>query len=101
MGRLAIVEEGQEGPAAVDSSGRIPEARNNNSANSEVASPATSTSVTTADPENKRKAGNSDESGYLGSVQQPLFPPLYVHLSVLHFPQKCLISFQYHSNPQI
>lgn len=69
MGRLNIVEEG-EGGSAVDSSssGRMNEARNNNLAASEAAAAAASTvtSSSTVDPENtKRKAGNSDESGYL------------------------------------
>ena len=80
MGRLAIVEENgrREGPsspsssAATDSeSGRIPEAVNNNSAAAtagaaSISAIATSTSSATVESENaKRKAGNSDESGYL------------------------------------
>ena len=68
MGRLAIVEEnGQAGPPPNDSnseSGRIPEAVNNNSAAATAG--AASTSSSAVESENaKRKAGNSDESGYL------------------------------------
>ena len=72
MGRLAIVEEnGQEGPTssatANSESGRIPEAVNNNSAAaaSATAIAASSTSPAMESENAKRKAGNSDESGYL------------------------------------
>ena len=76
MGRLAIVEENgrQEGPSPTDSnteSGRIPEAVNNNSAAAtagaaSISAIAASASSATVEAENaKRKAGNSDESGYL------------------------------------
>ena len=71
MGRLAIVEEnGQEGPSPTDSnseSGRIPEAVNNNSAAATATTAiAASASSAVVESENaKRKAGNSDESGYL------------------------------------
>ena len=74
MGRLAIVEEnGREGPsssatsaAAADSeSGRIPEAVNNNTGAASITANAASTSSTVEGENSKRKAGNSDESGYL------------------------------------
>ena len=63
MGRLAIVEEGEGGGP-----GQIPEASNNNSevaAASSAASASSIASTASMDPDNKRKAGNSDESGYL------------------------------------
>ena len=60
MGRLAIVEEGEGG-----SPGQIPEAGNNNSEVAASASSTASASASSMDPDNKRKAGNSDESGYL------------------------------------